>query len=148
MLLPLLGSAACAPAPTGFDGVRARAHLDVLAGTIGSRPGRHAGQPPRARVSSTGNWRGRVRRPHPGRDRGERRFGVSTRVANIIAIRDGARPDAIALVSHYDSVPEASGAIDDGIGVATSLEAARVLTASPLDGLADRAGHRRRGDSG
>ena len=53
-------------------------------------------------------------------------------VSNIIAVRDGARREAIALVSHYDSVPEASGAIDNGIGVATSLEAARVLAASPM----------------
>ena len=41
-------------------------------------------------------------------------------------------PDGIALVSHYDSVPHASGALDDGIGVAVSLEAARRLSALAL----------------
>ena len=37
--------------------------------------------------------------------------------------------DAIGLVSHYDSSPDAPGATDDGLGVAVTLEAARVLAA-------------------
>jgi len=36
---------------------------------------------------------------------------------------------AIGIVSHYDSSPDAPGAADDGLGVAVSLEAARVLAA-------------------
>ena len=41
----------------------------------------------------------------------------------------GSRPEAIGLLSHYDSAPESPGAADDGLGVAVSLEAARVLAA-------------------
>ena len=41
----------------------------------------------------------------------------------------GARAEAIGLLSHYDSVPESPGAADDALGVAVSLEAARVLAA-------------------
>ena len=37
--------------------------------------------------------------------------------------------EAIALVSHYDSVPAGPGAADDALGVGVSLEAARVLAA-------------------
>ena len=35
----------------------------------------------------------------------------------------------MALLSHYDSAPEAPGAADDAFGVAVSLEAARILAA-------------------
>ena len=35
--------------------------------------------------------------------------------------------DAVALVSHYDSVPDGPGAGDDALGVATCLESGRVL---------------------
>ena len=35
----------------------------------------------------------------------------------------------MAIVSHYDSVPEGPGAADDAFGVGVSLEAARVLAA-------------------
>ena len=38
---------------------------------------------------------------------------------------------AILLVCHYDSVATASGASDDGSGVATLLETARALRAGP-----------------
>ena len=57
--------------------------------------------------------------------------GLTAHVANIIAVKAGERPDAIALVAHYDSRPEAPGAMDDGIGVAVSLEAGRLLAARP-----------------
>src|SRR5205814_1886770 len=58
--------------------------------------------------------------------------GLTAHVINIIAVRAGKRPEAIALVSHYDSVPDGPGAADDALGVATCLEAARVLSAPPL----------------
>ena len=35
--------------------------------------------------------------------------------------------EAIGLVAHYDSRPEAPGATDDALGVAVALEAARVF---------------------
>jgi len=58
-------------------------------------------------------------------------YGRTMRVTNIVATRAGSRQDAIALVAHYDSVPIAPGAMDDGIGVAVALEAARLLAAPP-----------------
>ncbi len=50
---------------------------------------------------------------------------------NIIARHPGmaSRP-AVALMSHYDSVPAGPGASDDGAGVAATLEIARVLQAT------------------
>jgi len=58
--------------------------------------------------------------------------GVTARVVNIIATKDGAIRDAVALVSHYDSVPDGPGAADDALGVAVCLEAARMLGAAGL----------------
>src|SRR3954468_2439217 len=58
-------------------------------------------------------------------------YGRTMRVTNIVATRAGSRQDAIALVAHYDSVPIAPGAMDDGIGTAGALEAARLLAAPP-----------------
>lgn len=55
--------------------------------------------------------------------------GYTARVSNIIAMKAGADRNAIGLLSHYDSAPEAPGGADDGLGVAVSLEAARVLAA-------------------
>jgi hypothetical protein len=49
-------------------------------------------------------------------------------VANIIARTPGdARPDALILAAHYDSVPAGPGACDDGQGVAALVEVARAL---------------------
>jgi hypothetical protein len=56
-------------------------------------------------------------------------LGRTAHVANVIGVLAGRRPEAIGLVSHYDSAPESPGAADDGLGVAVSLEAARVLAA-------------------
>lgn len=39
--------------------------------------------------------------------------------------------DAIMIAAHYDSVPAGPGAADDGMGVATALEIAHLLKASP-----------------
>jgi hypothetical protein len=99
----------------------------MLAGTIGSRP-----------IGSAENVRARqyvidqlrlfgfdVRVQETDARRAD--VGLTARVTNIIAVKAGRERGAIALVSHYDSVPEAPGAADDGLGVAVSLEAARVL---------------------
>ncbi|MBT3427338.1 MAG: M20/M25/M40 family metallo-hydrolase [Gammaproteobacteria bacterium] len=52
-------------------------------------------------------------------------------VENIIAILPGQRAGPyLALMAHYDSVPPAAGAGDDGAGLAAVLEAARLLKAS------------------
>ena len=54
-------------------------------------------------------------------------LGTTARVANIIATLSGTRREAIGLIAHYDSQPDAPGATDDGLGVAVALEAARVF---------------------
>ena len=54
-------------------------------------------------------------------------------VVNVIARLDGTDPasGAVLLAAHYDSVPAGPGAGDDGVGVASVLEIARVLKAEP-----------------
>ena len=54
-------------------------------------------------------------------------------VTNIVARRPGdpMRP-GIVVAAHYDSVPAGPGASDDGIGVATVLEIARVIRQEPF----------------
>jgi len=123
-------SAACAASSPDFDLSRARGHIDTLATAIGSRP---IGTPANARaraylVDELQRIGFDVRVQEADAVSGR----VNAHVFNIIAVRNGALPDAIALVSHYDSVPQAAGALDDALGVATSLEAARVLV---RDGL-------------
>ena len=107
-----------------------RAHVDMLAGTIGSRPGgteAHA----RARAYIVDQLRifgyqvrvqeTDARRPDLGR---------TARVANIIGVLPGAKPEGIGLLSHYDSRGDTPGAGDDAFGVAVSLEAARLIAAT------------------
>lgn len=125
-----VGAAACSRPPALFNETNAVAHVSMLAGTIGSRP-----------VGSPANVRAReyvvdqlkqigfdVRVQETDARRHE--LGRTARVANIIGILPGEKPDAIGLVSHYDSSPDAPGASDDGLGVAVTLEAARVLAAA------------------
>jgi hypothetical protein len=123
--------AACArPAPR-FSTENARAHLGMLAGTIGSRA-----------IGTPGNGRARayivdqlklygydVRVQQTDARRPE--FGLTARVSNIIAVKQGSERGALGLVSHYDSAPDSPGGADDGVGVAVSLETARVLAARP-----------------
>jgi hypothetical protein len=125
----LAASTACTrPAPR-FSLENARSHVQMLAGTIGSRPiGTPENQRARQYVVDQLRLFGydvRVQETDARRTD----FGVTARVANVIAVKAGAEKNAIALVSHYDSHPSAPGAADDGLGVAVSLEAARVLAA-------------------
>ena len=49
-------------------------------------------------------------------------------IANVIARTPGdARPNALVLATHYDSVPAGPGVSDDGVGVGALLETARAL---------------------
>jgi Peptidase family M28 len=57
--------------------------------------------------------------------------GLTARVSNIVAIKPGRRPEAIALVAHYDSMPESPGATDDALGAAVAVEGGRALAAGP-----------------
>ncbi len=61
------------------------------------------------------------------------RFRIArARVQNIFAVIPGRRPrPAILLMAHYDSVPLAPGAGDDGSGIITLLETARALLSGP-----------------
>ena len=125
-------SAGCAPAGDRFITANARAHVNMLAETIGSRPaGSDANRRAReylidqlqiagfeVRVQET-----EARRPE---------VGLAARVSNIVAVKQGSVSDAIALVAHYDSVPDGPGAGDDAFGTAIALEAARVLGATPM----------------
>jgi hypothetical protein len=101
----------------------------MLAGTIGSRPvGTPANARARAYITDLLRLYGfDVRVQETDARRAE--LGRTARVSNIVAVRRGARDEAIGLVSHYDSAPDAPGAADDAFGVAVSLEAARVLAA-------------------
>ena len=125
----LLGGTACSrPAPR-FSLENARVHVQMLAGTIGSRP---IGTPENLRarqyvIDQLRLFGYDVRVQETDARRPD--FGLTARVANIIAVKAGAGKNAIALLSHYDSHPAAPGAADDGLGVAVSLEAARVLAA-------------------
>jgi hypothetical protein len=99
----------------------------MLAGTIGSRP---VGSPANARareyiVDQLKQIGFSVRVQETDARRHE--LGRTARVANIIATLPGQKPDALGLMSHYDSSPDAPGATDDALGVAVTLEAARVL---------------------
>jgi hypothetical protein len=121
--------AACSREAPRFSLENARAHVQMLAGTIGSRP---IGTPENARarqyvIDQLRLFGYDVRVQEADARRPD--VGLTARVANIIAVKAGPDRNAIGLVSHYDSAPEAPGAADDGLGVAVSLEAARVLAA-------------------
>src|ERR1700736_5605966 len=60
--------------------------------------------------------------------------GVCGNPVNIVATLgpgSAEKKDLILLAAHYDSVPAGPGASDDGAGVATVLEIARILAARP-----------------
>ena len=121
----------CGRTAARFSVENARAHLDVLAGTIGSRA---VGTPENARarayiVDQLKLFGYDVRVQETDARRPD--FGLTAHVSNIIAMKAGAERGALGLMSHYDSAPESPGGGDDGMGVAVSLEAARVLAARP-----------------
>ena len=127
VVLPALSS--CTRSAGLFSEQNARVHLAMLAGTIGSRPvGTEANARARAYLIDQLKLYGyNVRVQEMDARRAD--LGRTARVANLIAVLPGTKPEAIGLLSHYDSVPESPGAADDGLGVAVSLEAARVLAA-------------------
>ena len=91
-------------APALFNDTNALAHVSMLAGTIGSRP---VGSPANARareyvVDQLKQIGFEVRVQETDARRHE--LGRTARVANIIGILPGEKPDAIGLVSHYDSL--------------------------------------------
>ncbi len=110
-----------------FDAARARAHVDTLARRIGSRPiGTPENRQAREYVAAALRDAGFAVRLQEA-DASDPRDGLTAHVVNVIATKDGPVRDAVALVSHYDSVPDGPGAGDDALGVATCLESGRVL---------------------
>src|SRR5436190_5578315 len=131
LLISLTALAGCSRSAGPFSDQNARAHVEMLAGTIGSRP---AGTPQSARardyvIDQLKLYGYEVRVQDADARRPE--FGLTARVSNVIATLPGQRREAIGLVSHYDSSPESPGGSDDGFGVAVSLEAARLIAARP-----------------
>lgn len=128
----LVFSLACGSrSPDLFSAQNARAHIAMLAGTIGSRPvGTPANQRAREYILDQLRLFGYQVRVQED-DARRAQLGRTARVVNIIAVHQGRRPEAIGLVSHYDSVAAGPGAGDDALGVGVSLEAARVLASRP-----------------
>ncbi|HEY2093486.1 MAG TPA: M28 family peptidase [Thermoanaerobaculia bacterium] len=110
-----------------FSAVRAlQAEKDTIGGTIPHPSGSKANHAVRdrivARLQALG-WAVKV----------DKRFACSAHplcadVENIMATRPGDKPGPpVLLTVHYDSVPAGPGASDDGIGVASALEIARIV---------------------
>ena len=127
----LLAAVGCArPAPLFVD-EHARAHVSMLAGTIGSRPvGTEENARARAYIVDQLKSLGFSVRVQ-SMDASRPEHGLTARVANIIGVLPGEREEALGLLAHYDSSPDAPGATDDALGVAVVLEAARVFAAAP-----------------
>ncbi len=126
LALALAGASCSRPAPL-FVEQNARAHVNMLAGTIGSRPvGTPANDKARAYIVDQLTLYGFTVRVQEA-DARRADLGRTARVANIIGVLPGERPEAVGIVSHYDSGFENPGAADDAFGVAVSLEAARSI---------------------
>lgn len=130
LVLAATSSAGCRhPAPV-FSESNARAHINTLAGAIGSRPaGTDANRRAREYITDQLRFYGFTVRIQEA-EASWPEAGLSAHVWNVIGILPGERPDAIGLVAHYDSRPETPGAGDDATGVAVVLESARQLAAS------------------
>jgi hypothetical protein len=129
--LLILLAASCSREPGLFVEANARTHINMLADSIGSRP---VGTPANARareyiVDELRQIGLEVRVQEVDARRHE--AGLTARVANIIGVLPGERPEAVALVTHYDSSPDAPGASDAALGVGVAIEAARVLASRP-----------------
>ncbi|ETT28017.1 peptidase, M20/M25/M40 family [Rhodococcus aetherivorans] len=129
--------AAPAPAdapPTAFSAVRATTHVEAVAArprTPGSA-GHAEAREYLVRILDDLGWSVRVDDGvgwSATAVQGTQRGG---RVANVVATLPGTDPTGtVVLAAHYDTVAGSPGAGDDGIGIATVLEAARALTAGP-----------------
>src|SRR5512134_3473510 len=98
-----LAAMGCAREPGLFVDANARAHVGMLAGTIGSRP---VGTPANTRareyvIDQLRHIGFEVRVQEADARRHE--LGRTARVANIIGLLPGERREALGLVTHYDS---------------------------------------------
>jgi hypothetical protein len=125
-----LGPPAPLPAdapPDRFSGLRAAATLQYLLGDETPHPvGSPANRAVRDRLIEV--LEGLGLEPLVQRTVGcHGRFPLCARVENVLAEIPGQTSDAVVMMAHYDSVPHAPGAADDGSGVVTLLESARAL---------------------
>jgi hypothetical protein len=126
-----------APAPVTapaaeFSADRALADVGLVAETphpIGSAANRAVRERLRARMAELGLAPRSRRDDVVVRTPDGALAGASTEtLIGVLPGRDPALP-ALALMAHFDSVPSAPGAADDGAGVATALEVARAIRA-------------------
>jgi hypothetical protein len=127
---PPAAKPASAPA-TEFSATRAQAVLRDLLGDGSPHP---VGSPAAARVREriVAELRAMGFTPEVQEALGCSASGNCARVSNVLARLPGREPGkSVLLLAHYDSVPAGPGVSDDLAGVASVLEAARVLKAGP-----------------
>jgi Peptidase family M28 len=121
-------------APTVFSAYRAKAILQDLVGNGVPHP---LGSPANARLRdvivqrlTALGYSAELQTGFVCNDEGEcgSPVNIVARLAGGHAENEG---DVVLLAAHYDSVPAGPGASDDGAGVATVLEIARILAARP-----------------
>jgi hypothetical protein len=114
-----------------FSAHRARALLERILGDGAPRPtGSAANARARERILAELSALGHRASVETGMVCGQ--WGVCAQVNNVVSRIAGRESGpAVLLSAHYDSVPAAPGAADDGSGVAAILEVARVLKHAP-----------------
>ena len=119
-------------APAGqFSGLRAAAALTTLLGDESPHPvGSAANRAVRDRLLQALENLGLTAEVQSTIGCSSRR-PICANVENVLAELPGQTEDAVVLMAHYDSVPHAPGAADDGSGVVTLLESARALLTEP-----------------
>lgn len=119
--------------PADFSAARALAHVEAISARprpVGSAEHEAAREYVFGALSSLGLAPEIQRTTGLGRPRGA--AAIAGSVENVAArLKGGGGGKAVMLVAHYDSVPTAPGASDDGSGVAVLLETARALKAGP-----------------
>jgi hypothetical protein len=142
-VLALLFAVACgeseratpaAPGAAAFDGARAFADLEALV-RLGPRPaGSPGAEKARALIRERLRQAGWMVEEHAFEARPPAASPVP--MVNVIARREGASPERVLLITHYDTkdIPGIAfvGANDGASGTAVLLELARVLAAAPL----------------
>lgn len=122
-------------APDEFDAVRAKERLARILGGETPHPvdtdeNDAVRERLLAEIAALG-FAPEVRDDFTCRSEPDRSRAVCARVQNVLFRAGPPGSDAVMIASHYDSVPAGPGASDDGIGVAVSLEIAKLLADAP-----------------
>ncbi len=117
-----------------FSALRARTHLDALAGAIGRRVGGSTESATArayviSRMKSLPQWETSAQRVSSFRLTGDHARIYD--LTNVVAVLPGRRKEALLVSSHYDSSISGPGAGDDAASVAAMLETARALAQQP-----------------